>query len=666
MIEGKLLSERYKIEKLIGGGGMANVYLGEDTILNRQVAIKVLKFEYANDQEFIARFHREAQAATSLSHPNIVSIYDVGEEEDIYFMVMEYISGLTLKEYIQMHAPIVVDEVIDIMSQITSAISHAHDNGIIHRDIKPQNMLIDSYGQVKVTDFGIAIALSATALTQTNSVLGSVHYLSPEQARGGKANRKSDIYSLGIVMFELITGHLPFSGQSAVSIALKHLQHNLPTVRESYPHVPQSVENIVLQATAKDPFHRYANVYEMEDDLNVALYPEHMDAEPFQVPDSDEEITKAIPIVGTESQENMKNANQDTMIRQTNNESEDQGVANENRKKKRKKTVIWVTTLFFVLCGAILLALFILPSWFQPKDVTIPDVSGMEYDQALEELTNLNLSVTRENRTHEEIEADQVIETMPEVDDVVKEGREITVFVSQGPEKVTMEDYVGRELEQVEEELHEAGFEEIRTYEQFSEQPVGEIIAQTEPEPGREVVPRDTNVIFEVSKGTEKITLSRLVGMHVDEATSYLEENELNHEVIKEHHDDVEKNHVIEQTPSANEQVEKEEVVELIVSSGPEEEPPITHSVSFTVPYTNDENHRDDSDDPEPQAVSIYVGDMEHDITELYQEVEMITEDTMFSIDLTIAPDSEATYRVLREDQEIINKSIAYDDIKGE
>lgn len=255
---------------------MANVYLAHDMILDRDVAVKVLRMDFAEDEEFIRRFHREAQSATSLAHPNIVNIYDVGEEDSIYYIVMEYVDGQTLKQYIQQNSPIRIDDALEILKQLTSAISHAHQNHIIHRDIKPHNILIDRHGNVKITDFGIAMALSATSITQTNSVLGSVHYLSPEQARGGMANRKSDIYSLGIVMFELLTGRLPFSGESAVSIALKHLQSETPSLKRWNPSIPQSVENIVLKATAKDPFHRYDTVEEMEEDIRTALEPERL------------------------------------------------------------------------------------------------------------------------------------------------------------------------------------------------------------------------------------------------------------------------------------------------------------------------------------------------------------------------------------------------------
>ncbi|WP_163536752.1 Stk1 family PASTA domain-containing Ser/Thr kinase [Gracilibacillus sp. YIM 98692] len=666
MLEGHTLSDRYEIIKLIGGGGMANVYLGDDTILNRQVAIKVLRLEYADDDEFITRFHREAQAATSLSHPNIVNIYDVGEEDQIYFMVMEYVDGMTLKQYIQLHAPIEVEEVLDIMSQLTSAISHAHENGIIHRDIKPQNMLIDQYGQVKVTDFGIAVALSATALTQTNSVLGSVHYLSPEQARGGKANRKSDIYSLGIVMFELLTGHLPFSGQSAVSIALKHLQRNTPSVKEWNRNVPQSVENIVLKSTTKDPFHRYQSVQEMEGELQVALDADQLHAPKFEPPLSDdEEETKAIPIVNDEGQ-NLSNTNVDnTIVHKQNGSSQDENVGWKNKKKKRKKTMLWVTNILVILCGAIFIALFVLPSLFQPKDVTIPDVSGKSYDEALQQLTELKLNVEKESVHDNEIEEDIVIETSPRANEIVKEGRDIQVFVSLGPETVSFGNYVGRDYNRIESILLDLGYRNVQKNEKHSDQPVGEIIAQYQPEPGEEVVPGQTSVYFDVSIGPETIYLNRLVGLHVDEATDYLKENELSVNINEQYHDEVEEGYVIEQSPAPNEEVVKNDQVTLAVSRGQEEPSPITHTVTVEVPYTK-ESSSEDGDSSEAQEVSIYVEDMNHRMSELYQEVELITEDTTFDIHLTIAEGEEASYKVLRDNELLIEKTLSYDEVEGE
>ena len=246
-----------KLLKFIGGGGMSRVYLAHDIILDRDVAIKVLNYDFSNEEELKRRFMREALSATSLTHPHIVDIFDVGEDGDIHYLVMEYIEGQTLKEFIVSNGPLTPEQALPIMRQLVSAISNAHYNGIVHRDIKPQNILMDHDGNVKITDFGIAMALSATAHTKTNSVLGTVHYLSPEQARGGMATKKSDIYSVGIVFYELLTGKLPFSGESAVSIALKHLQEETPSVRKLFPSIPQSVENVILKATAKDAVLRY-------------------------------------------------------------------------------------------------------------------------------------------------------------------------------------------------------------------------------------------------------------------------------------------------------------------------------------------------------------------------------------------------------------------------
>lgn len=291
MLEGQLLNERYKINYVIGGGGMANVYAADDLILNRRVAIKILKLEYANDLEFIERFDREAQAATSLNHPNIVNVYDVGEEENIMYIVMELVQGMTLKEYIQTKHPPDIKDVVRIMIELTEAINHAHEHDLIHRDIKPQNILLDQNGTVKVTDFGIAIAL-----TQTNSILGSVHYLSPEQARGGIATKQSDIYALGIVFYELLTGKLPFTGETAVSIALKHLQTETPSVKEFNNNIPQSIDNIVKRATDKNPLARFDSVIQFNEALLDCLNPSKQDETVYQSSISRGEDTKIIPL----------------------------------------------------------------------------------------------------------------------------------------------------------------------------------------------------------------------------------------------------------------------------------------------------------------------------------------------------------------------------------
>lgn len=673
MLEGHLLDERYLIKKTIGGGGMANVYLATDTILNRDIAVKVLRLEYANDEEFIERFHREAQAATSLSHPNIVNIFDVGEEEHILYMAMEYVDGLTLKEYIQRYGPIGVEESLNIMQQVTSAIAHAHENDLVHRDIKPQNILMDGSGQVKVTDFGIAIALSATSLTRTNSILGSVHYLSPEQARGGMATKKSDIYSLGIVLFELLTGKLPFSGQSPVSIALKHLQSDPPSVRTINPSIPQSVENIVLQAMAKDPFHRYQDVTEMHYALEHAMDPHVVNQPIFAPPVEVGEETKAIPVI-TDDHIQTEN-DQETMIHRTDaqtirvdpnhmkNEKTTNKKANKGKKKSKKKKWVWIGIALFVVILAAVLALFLLPSLFKLKEVTIPDVIEDPIDEAITELEELNLVVKEESVVDEDVEEGYVVKTDPKAGRTVKEESIVTIYVSEGKEKEEMDNYVGLDFTQAKRLLEDKGFTDIIQYDEHSDKPEGEIISQVQPDSGSLVIPSDTRVIFEVSIGPEAFQLKDLVGSSLSDAESYAEEHGLTLSKEEVYSESVEKGLITKQDPGASSSVKKGSTINVYVSLGAEEKPPNFHTVTFSVPYTNepeeDEEGEDDNNnqEKEPQTVTIYVEDMNNKLEDVYKQ-ETITEDKEYSITLTIKKGDSAKYRVERDGEMIIEKEI--------
>ena len=449
---------------MVGGGGMANVYLARDMILDRDVALKILRMDFNNDEEFIKRFNREAQSATSLAHTNIVSIYDVGEDGDIYYIVMEYVEGMTLKQYIQKNDPIPIEKALDIMKQITEAISHAHHNGIIHRDIKPQNILIDHEGNVKITDFGIAIALSSTNITQTNAVLGSVHYLSPEQARGGMANKKSDIYSLGIVMFELFTGRLPFSGESAISIALKHLQSETPSPKRWNPDIPQSVENIILKATAKDSFYRYESVDAMWEDLRTALDPNRINEPPFVIPE-DQDATKAIPVITKEQLQSTdetiirKPEKQTLVYEKDTSDLPNNKVQNKNHdkqekqkdKQKRKKGPAILVFSFILLLALVFLSIALYPSLFGTKEVTIPELKGKELDDAITELVNQGLIVGKTIKIEDDtIPADDVIKTNPMAGKKVKEGATVDIYQSKGKEKITLSNYEGKKMTDVE------------------------------------------------------------------------------------------------------------------------------------------------------------------------------------------------------------------------
>lgn len=652
MLIGKRLSGRYKVLEMIGGGGMGNVYLAHDMILDRDVAVKVLRLDFSNDEEFIRRFHREAQSATSLAHPNIVSIYDVGEEDSIYYIVMEYVEGQTLKQYIQQQLSLHVVDAINIMKQLTSAISHAHQNHIVHRDIKPHNILIDREGNVKITDFGIAMAMSATSITQTNSVLGSVHYLSPEQARGGMANRKSDIYSLGIVMFELLTGRLPFSGESAVSIALKHLQSETPSLRRWNPKIPQSVENIVLKATAKDPFHRYDSVEDMEMDLVTALDPDRIDEPKFALP-IDDDATKAIPVITADqyltSDETLVHSKEHPVLQQTTDKDVD-----KKKKKKKRKWPIVLVSIFLTLVILSVLTVTVLPKLLGPKDVLVPDVSGKELDEAMEILQEQGLKIGETIEvTDEEVEEGLIIKTNPKEGKTVKEGQEVDLYLSIGKEKWTLLDYTGRQYDDVIDLLEARGFKDITKTEVYDDSaPVGQIISQ-DPSSGEEIIPAETELAFTVSKGPQLIKLKDLSGYNEKGIQEYAQSSGLYVEIASEGEfsDTVEEGTVMSQKPSAGTDLQKGSKVTVVLSKGKKPTPKEVQR-EITIPYQP-------LVEGNPQIVQIYIEDMDHNITEPVETFEITKTETR-PIKLIIAPGEQAIYKVQRDDEVIIEEPVPY------
>jgi serine/threonine-protein kinase len=654
MMIGKRISGRYKILDMIGGGGMANVYLAHDMILDRNVAVKMLRLDLTNDEEFIRRFHREAQSATSLTHPNIVNIYDVGEEDDIYYIVMEHVDGQTLKQYIQQYSPISVEEAIGIMRQLTSAIAHAHQNNIVHRDIKPHNILVDRDGKVKITDFGIAMALSATSITQTNSVLGSVHYLSPEQARGGMANKKSDIYSLGIVFFELLTGRLPFSGESAVSIALKHLQSETPSVRRWNPDIPQSVENIVLKATAKDPFHRYNSVEEMDEDLRTALDPERLNEPKFYIP-IDEEATKAIPII---TSDRPIQSLDETLVHNTDKHiiKSPDDTKKVNNKKKRKKWPIILISSLAALAIIIILAVFALPGLF-PKDVTIPDVSGLNYDDAVSSLSTKGFVIGKTNTmTDDKIEKGKVIKTDPEAGTTAKEGTKVNLYTSSGKKKYELSDYTGRLYDDVASLLKGQDFKHITKTEVYNDSDPGTIIEQ-DPPAGKKVSPDSGVITFKVSKGLKKITLKDLTQYSSKAAQDYAQSEGLAFDASQQQYSDtVPAGMVISQSPTAGTEMQKGDKVSVIISKGVEEKPPKTYKQEVSIPYQPTEPGK-------TQSVQIYIDDMNHTLT-VPADTFSITEDSKRVIELNIADGKTAEYKVVRDGTVITDEFVNYDNVQ--
>ena len=446
IVKGQKINDRYEIIRVIGEGGMANVYLANDTILNRKVAVKVLRGDLANDEKFVRRFQREALSASSLNHPNIVEMYDVGEDDGNFYIVMEYVDGKNLKQLIKRRTKLSLTEVVDIMKQLTDGIAHAHDSFIIHRDIKPQNMLILDNGLVKITDFGIAVALNSTQLTQTNSVMGSVHYLPPEQAAGKGATFKSDIYSLGIMMYELITGKLPFRGENAVEIALKQMKEPIPSIREDNNEIPQAVENIVLKACAKNPKNRYDTAREMYNDLCTCLDEERKN-EPklvYKYPEFDE-TTKAV-------KEEVKEINE------VSKEESDVSIKKGNKKKNNNLTWILGGIVGFI-CIAIVVGLILLPKLTKVPDVKVPDVSNMTIVEAENILKEkgfvVNVNVIEEY--NDTIEEGKIIRTSPDINRSIKKGSEITLYRSLGTEKIKIEDYTGMNIYEIKAKLELLG-----------------------------------------------------------------------------------------------------------------------------------------------------------------------------------------------------------------
>jgi len=438
--KGQIVNGRYEVICLIGEGGMANVYLAYDPILERKVAIKVLRGDLSNDEKFIKRFQREAISASSLSHPNIVEIYDVGCENGNYFIVMEFVDGLTLKSLIKKRGNMILAEVLDIVKQVASGLECAHASYIIHRDIKPQNIMVMDDGMVKITDFGIAVAINSESLTQTNSVMGSVHYLPPEQANGTGSTNKSDIYSLGIMMFEMLTGKLPFKGETAVEVAIRQLRDPLPSISNYRDDVPQSVENVILKACAKNPDNRYQDISEMLYDLDHCMDSDHKQDRKYvyrypekMVKDDEPVKSKKVEPIKEEKLENL-----DFTI--------------ETKKEKPKKKAISkvVLGILFGLCSIIAIVILLLviyfPSMNRVKDVIVPSVAEKSIEDAIIALEAYGLVVEEEvlDINSSTIEEGLVVKTNPLAGRTVKEGTKITIYVSAGALGFTLEDYTGK------------------------------------------------------------------------------------------------------------------------------------------------------------------------------------------------------------------------------
>ena len=500
-----VVANRYEVVQHIGQGGMADVFLAIDTILNRHVAIKILRSDQSTDAISILRFEREAQAATTLAHPNIVEIYDVGEYKNHHYIVMEYVAGKTLKKVIRDRAPLLNLEAVDTMKQLTSAVAEAHKRGIIHRDIKPQNVIVKSDGSLKILDFGIATAKGSAQLTQANNVMGSVHYLAPELAKGEPASPQSDIYALGIVFYEMLTGDVPFKADQAVQIALQHMREPMPSVRKANPNVPQSVENIIIRATAKNPRLRYQSCDEMLKDLEKCMLPEHQNDKPLSLND---------PIDKTPT----KQEKEDTKVGVTRSTSLSR-VAN-------KRTKIYITAILVLFAMfAVIVGLFlagILPP--KSRNVTVPNVSNMDIAQATSTLENEDLEVDTDNITYQ-LSKDSiegvVIGTEPASSSEVERHSKVKLIVSSGVGE-EMPNYVGKNIDDVKASLP-SSIHLIEKEEQSDKKP-GTIIRQEGVAAGDLYdTAGETDVTLYYVPYVKVTIPADIIGKPIEEATSQLE-----------------------------------------------------------------------------------------------------------------------------------------------
>ena len=631
---GKTLNGRYKIQTLIGTGGMAAVYLAKDLILDRLVAIKVLRLDFRQNNDAMRRFRREALSATQLTHPNIVGVYDVGQSQEMNYIVMEYVEGTDLKDYIRQRGALHPIEAVRIMMQIVSAIAAAHQNRIIHRDIKPQNILIDREGNVKITDFGIAVALSDTSLTQTNTLLGSVHYLSPEQARGGMATIQTDIYALGIVLYELLTGRVPFDGESAVSIALKHFQEPLPPVVNPTAMVPQSLENIVLKATAKDPMNRYRSCYEMFQDLKTCLDSTRLYEKKF-VPTSFSGETKVLTPINTQKVKPIQTSREIPIVEM-----------DEEKPVKKKRKWPWVLLLMISVIG--IMAFAFLHS--SPKEVQVPDVTNLTEAAAKIKLADAKLSVTDVIPVQsDEVESGKVIETNPKAGSTVKEKSKVTIKVSSGKEAVTMKDYRNKTYETARDELKKLGFTVEKKEENSDSVEAGKVISQSIA-PNQKVEGKDTVITLVVSKGETSIKMANLKGYTREGAIEYASTNNLNL-TITEEENDATVDTVIRQSIREGSDIKKGTPLTIVLSKGKK-----AHTVTkqIMIPYQKSANNSNRKNN----KISIYIEDSVNQIQNVYKTLE-ISEDTSVNVTFNLS-NSQPTgkYKIVSDGKEIASGTV--------
>lgn len=598
MLPDTLVDNRYRIIKSLGDGGMANVYLAHDEFLNRDVTFKMMRLDMKNDVDLAKRFQREALSVTELINDNIVQVYDVGEYQGSQYIVMEYVDGTNLKSYIGEHFPIAYQQVVDIMMQILNAVQAAHNAGIIHRDLKPQNILIDRNDQVKITDFGIAIAKSEQDLTQTHTVIGSVHYLSPEQTRGGMASAKSDIYALGVMLYEMLTKQVPYEGDTPVAVALKHATADMPSVRDFDPRIPQALENVILQATAKNPQDRYLDVSVMAEDLKTVLSPRRSNEQRFAPTADIENETRIIPM--EQIQDQLKNGvssvnvlpeevPEEPSVKDLIIEYGKKGYAVKSIAKIVDRTPNYVRSVlrgngikyrenklpkilaFAVLFIVAIIAIFAFIH-IQASQITVPSLSNLTRAKAEKKIQEAGLNVgSVTSTTSTTIKKGSVVRSTPKEGTDVKKGDSINLVISSGKAKVRFGDYVGSDYDVTAAQLRSQGYEIQKEQQASDSVAAGIIIAQSINANGK-VDPTATKVTFTVSTGPVKITVPDFTKSSTQsDVQNWASQNDVTVNFNTTYSNSVKKDHVISQSIRGGSKITKDNTLLITISQGPEQ-----------------------------------------------------------------------------------------------
>lgn len=623
-----VVSDRYEIIELIGVGGMANVYCAKDLKLDRKVSFKVLKEEFI-DEEFIGKFSKEARAAARIAHVNIANVYDVGNDGNIYYIVMEYVDGYTLKDIIKTKAPFTNEEVLGISIQIANALEVAHSNNIVHRDIKPQNILVTKEGGIKVTDFGIARA--TTSNTITTDTMGSVHYFSPEQARGGYVDFKSDIYSLGIIMFEMVTGKLPFDGDGVVQLAMKHINEPLPDMKKLNKNISNSLEKIILKATTKNPDNRYSSARELNNDLKMALSDESgdfvtdnnfIDEDSPTVVIKPEEIEQIKNMANKTNNDKLKDKYEDkeymnkekikpskptksvekiSVSKQTPNNKKDinnstpYNIDNQNDKNIERKVTIWAVVTSLLLVGII--TGFLIVWVLSGGNSKVPDFTGKTWEEAVALAKDKEIYITNIKEDYDDtIKEGAIIEQDIKAGEKVKKGSNINVTLSLGNGQFKIEDYVGLDISEVYKKVESLDVDLKEEYISDDKVEIGKVVKQR-PEAGSSLKPNDSLTLY-ISKGSEEednnLQVPYLIGLSEKEAKNKIKSEGLSvGRVSKTESDTVEEGKVIEQSIAYGEEVSEGTAISIVVSIGKKETTTEKQTETTTQPIVEDTTTQD-------------------------------------------------------------------------